>query len=99
MEEPRANHYKNVMELLVDEEIDRQTQSLSVQAAHRFNRIEIATFALNRLPPLYASSQEGVDFQYEYGQQNLEDQIVAMVRDALAAIKEEPVRVSTPFGA
>jgi hypothetical protein len=99
MEEPRANHYKNVMEVLVDEEIDRQTRSLPLQVAHRFNRIEIATFALNRLPPLYASSQEGVEFQYDYGQKNLSDQIAGIVEDALSVIKNEPIRVSTPFGA
>jgi hypothetical protein len=40
-----------------------------------------------------------VEFQYDYGQKNLSDQIAGIVEDALSVIKDEPIRVSTPFGA
>jgi Late competence development protein ComFB len=93
----KANSYKNVMELLVDEEIDRQTQAYSKQDAQAINRIEVAAHALNHLPSLYASSQEGVSLQYERGLQDLGSDITAAVLQALSIIARQPQRDSTPF--
>jgi Late competence development protein ComFB len=93
----KANSYKNVMELLVDEEIDRQTQSYSQQDAQTINRIEVAAYALNHLPSLYASSQEGVVLQYEHGLQELGSDITMAVLQALSIIEKRPQRDSTPF--
>ena len=93
----QASSYKNVMEIIVDEEIDRQTQHFPAAKAQLLNRIELATYALNRLPPLYASSREGVDFQYERGKSELQGRVNSVVEKALAVIKEAPERESTPF--
>jgi Late competence development protein ComFB len=93
----KANSYKNVMEVLVDEEIDRQTQGYSKQEAQTINRIEVAAHALNHLPSLYASSQEGVGLQYERGHQELGDRITEAVSHALSIIGKQPQRDSTPF--
>jgi Late competence development protein ComFB len=93
----KANSYKNVMEILVDEEIDRQTQSYSKQEAQAINRIEVAAHALNHLPSLYASSQEGVGLQYERGLEELGSDITESVLQALSTIEKRPLRDSTPF--
>jgi hypothetical protein len=93
----QANSYKNVMELLVDDEIDRQTVSYSRDEAHKINRIEVAAYALNRLPPLYASSQEGVEMQYSRGQQEFSDRIQQSVSQALGNVAQQPQRDTTPF--
>ncbi|MGR3277146.1 late competence development ComFB family protein [Acaryochloris marina NIES-2412] len=92
-----ANSYKNIMEILVDEVIDQQTCDWSLEEAQQINRIEVAAHALNHLPPLYASSQEGVALQYERAQRDHQDEITAAVSDALAAIKQIPWKGSTPF--
>ena len=92
-----ASSYKNVMEIIVDEEIDRQTQHFSAEEAQMLNRIELATYALNRLPPLYASSREGVDFQYERGKSELHERVETVVQQALGVVKQVPIRESTPF--
>lgn len=92
-----ANSYKNVMEILVDEEIDQQTCTWSSEEAQRVNRIEVAAHALNHLPPLYASSQEGVTLQYERARQDYHQTIETAVKDALLAIKKLPWKGSTPF--
>jgi Late competence development protein ComFB len=99
MNEPiyQANSYKNVMELLVDEEIDRQTCSYSKQDAQAINRIEVAACALNALTPLYASSQEGVSLQYERGLQEMSHLIAGAVLSALTTVAKKPQRESTPF--
>ena len=93
----KANSYKNVMELLVDNEIDRQTYSYSKQDAQSINRIEVAAYALNILPALYASSQEGVNLQYERGLQEMGGQIESAVTNALNLVSGKPERDSTPF--
>lgn len=92
-----ANSYKNIMEILVDEEIDQQTCAWSLEEAQRINRIEVAAHALNNLPPLYASSQEGITRQYEYAQRECYHSIETAVSDALATVKEMPWKGSTPF--
>ncbi|MCM1983528.1 late competence development ComFB family protein [Lyngbya confervoides] len=97
MSSSQAGSYKNVMELVVDEEIDHQTQHFSADFAQSLNRIELATFALNRLPPLYASSVEGVSFQYERAKRELKHQVQEAVQQALQVVAERPERRSTPF--
>ena len=93
----KANSYKNVMEILVDEEIDRQTRDFPADFARGLNRIELATYALNRLPPMYASSREGVDFQYERGKSEHLPRVTSVVQRALSVVEGAPVRESTPF--
>ncbi len=93
----QANSYKNVMELLIDNEIDRQTCSYSQTEAQKINRIEVATYALNRVPPLYASSQEGIGLQYERGLKEFSDRITAAVSQALSKVLQNPVSHSTPL--
>jgi Late competence development protein ComFB len=93
----QANSYKNVMELLIDDEIDRQTCGYSQTEAQKFNRIEVATYTLNRVPPLYASSQEGIERQYERGMLEFSDRIKATVEQALRRIQQNPYSISTPL--
>lgn len=57
--------YKNVMEAFVQEEIEFQLQNNKAlsRSADYINLLEVATFALNRLPCYYASSIEGIERQ------------------------------------
>jgi Late competence development protein ComFB len=93
----QANSYKNVMELLIDNEIDRQTCSYSQEDAQQINRIEVATYALNRVPPLYASSQEGIERQYERGLTEFSDRISTAVAQGLRQVHQNPTSNSTPL--
>jgi restriction endonuclease Mrr len=93
---PVTSH-ENIMESLVYEEIDRQLMSYLPRMRKYINRVEVATFALNRLPALYASSQEGKVQQYRQGQKKYRKDIVAAVRRGLAAVEQDPFRSSTPL--
>jgi hypothetical protein len=97
MEDYKANNYKNVMELLVDNEIDRQTHDYPQEEAQGINRIDVAAYALNHLPPLYASSQEGVEIQLGRGQAEFGELIVVAVAQALEVITQKPERFVTPL--
>jgi hypothetical protein len=97
MEDYKANNYKNVMELLVDNEIDRQTHDYPQEEDQGINRIDVAAYALNHLPPLYASSQEGVEIQLGRGQAEFGELIVVAVAQALEVITQKPERFVTPL--
>ena len=54
-----AKVHVNIMELLVQNEIDKQLRLYPKKIRDYINKVEVATYALNRLPPLYASSLIG----------------------------------------
>jgi Late competence development protein ComFB len=89
--------HKNVMEILVVEEIERQLANYPATITRFINTVEVATFALNRLPPLYASCEEGLRKQQLRGCNELQPKISTAVRQALAAVQRDPLRFSTPL--
>lgn len=88
---------RNVMELLVAEEIERQINRLPNNIRKFINSIEVATYALNRLPALYASSQQGFNKQKLKGRSEYSVQITQEVRKGFAAIQKDLLRNSTPL--
>jgi len=98
--EPRTAHkklYINVMEMLVAEEVSRQLASLPERVSKYVKRTEVETFALNRLPALYASSEKGLQHQYDRALHDYKPQIVSAVRQAFAAVQVDPIRLSQPL--
>ncbi|MGK7874087.1 MAG: late competence development ComFB family protein [Xenococcaceae cyanobacterium] len=88
---------KNAMELLVTEEIEKQIGHYPPALTKEINQIEVATYALNCLPPLYASSKEGLYRQKQRGQKEFKNQIKAAVHQALEVIQRKPLRFATPL--
>ena len=88
-------HY-NAMELLVAQEVTKQLKSCPATLREYINPIEVATFALNRLPPLYASCKEGLNRQQNHAFK-LQIQIQTAVRQGFAAVHRDPIRQSTPL--
>lgn len=89
--------YINVMEVLVAEEVDRQLKRLPTRVLKYVKRVEVETYALNRLPALYASSEKGWEYQSEKAKQELHAQIANAVRQAFAAVQVDPIRLSQPL--
>lgn len=93
--------YKNVMEVFVETEIKSQlTHNKMINAIlSEFNLLEVATFALNRLPSLYASSKEGFERQKRKLRQdrNLRAKVALAVSQGFAAVERDPLRRSTPI--
>lgn len=89
--------HANVMEMLVAEEVEKQLQHHPQRLVKFINRIEVATFALNHLPALYASSEEGRRKQEDRGRQELSGEINTAVRQAFMAVQRDPLRFSTPI--
>lgn len=91
-----AHTHQNIMELLVRQEIDRQLHNYPSRLKPYINKVEVATFALNRLPALYASNETGKHHQLELGKK-YHQEIVKAVRQGLIAVERDPLRKSTPI--
>ncbi|MBE9182654.1 late competence development ComFB family protein [Oculatella sp. LEGE 06141] len=89
--------YKNAMELLVAEEVQRQLQSVPPRMAAYVKHVELTAYALNQLPGLYATSQSGLDHQLCKGRSQYKQQIVQAVRHAFAAVNRDPIRTVAPL--
>lgn len=89
--------HRNVMEMLVADEIERQLVRLPSNIKKFINPIEVATYALNRLPALYASSQQGFNKQKLKGRSEHSVKITQEVRKGLAAVQQDLLRSSTPL--
>jgi hypothetical protein len=92
-----AQTYCNVMESLVVEEVEKQFQRLSAKVANYVNKAEVIAFALNRLPALYATSEKGLEQQRLRAHKELHTQVIAAVRQAIAAVQRDPLRVVVPL--
>ena len=87
------------MEPLVAVEIERQLQRLPEGLASAIDCSEAICYALNRLPPLYATTQEGWEWQQKNVQETLRKLIVQAASWGLRAAQRQPRRFSTPISA
>ena len=94
---PPPREYINVMELLVAEEVEQQLRQLPTRVLKYVKPIEVETYALNRLPSLYAVSEKGWQSQYHKARHELRKDIRNAVRRAIAAVQVDPLRASRPL--
>lgn len=97
MQHKPAQTYRNVMESLIVEEVEKQFQKLPVKVSGYVNKAEVIAYALNRLPALYATSEKGWEQQGARARKELGSQIVAAVRQAIAAVQRDPLRAVVPL--
>ncbi|HEY9618004.1 MAG TPA: late competence development ComFB family protein [Microcoleaceae cyanobacterium] len=96
--QPEQSHtYRNVMESLVVEEVELQCKHLPTRVANYINKTEVIAYALNRLPPMYATSQQGWQQQRNRASREMHNKIMMAVRQAIAAVQRDPLRVATPL--
>jgi hypothetical protein len=89
--------YKNAMEVLVEEEVNRHIQKLSARTAAYINQTELIAYALNQLPALYATSEKGLEYQLQRGRNKFAPQVTQAVLRAFAAIRRDPLRNYVPL--
>ncbi|MBE7381374.1 MAG: late competence development ComFB family protein [Leptolyngbya sp. SIO1E4] len=89
--------YLNVMETLVVQEAGQQLEQLPAKTRQHIKLEEVITYALNRLPTLYACSQKGLQHQHQLAEHNLQHKIEDTVRQAISAVQVDPIRLSKPL--
>ena len=86
---PRKQFINVMEELVLSEAISRvveieQTSDSSLDVG------DIAAYALNRLPPLYATTEEGANYQRERAREELQNLIQQQVVEAIARYLDRP---------
>jgi len=89
--------YRNAIEPIVIQEVEEQLQKLSPNILEYINSAQIVAYALNRLPALYATSKEGWNAQQLRAKKQMKEQIATAVRQGLAAVQRDPLKISTPL--
>ncbi len=80
----------NVMEELVLTEVIARVAEIQVTSGHSLDVGDIAAYALNRLPPLYATTEEGANYQRQRAREELQELIAQQVGEAIARNLEQP---------
>ena len=86
---PRKQFINVMEELVLSEAITRvaeieQTSDTSLDVG------DIAAYALNRLPPLYATTEEGANYQRQRAREELQELINEQVNEAIARYLDRP---------
>ncbi|WP_448563698.1 late competence development ComFB family protein [Trichothermofontia sp.] len=80
----------NVMEELVLTEAIARVAEVESTMEQTLDLADIAAYALNRLPPLYATTEGGATYQRQRAQEDLQTLITEQVREAIAAYLQKP---------
>ncbi|NES95973.1 MAG: late competence development ComFB family protein [Desertifilum sp. SIO1I2] len=80
----------NVMEELVLTEAIARVAEIEASSDCTLDLGDIAAYALNRLPPLYATTEEGATYQRNRAKEELMDLIAQQVSDAIARNLDRP---------
>ncbi|MBW4655625.1 MAG: late competence development ComFB family protein [Kaiparowitsia implicata GSE-PSE-MK54-09C] len=80
----------NVMEELVLTEAIARVAEIEAMSDCTLDLGDIAAYALNRLPPLYATTEEGAEYQRSRAKEDLQMMISAQVEDAIARNLDQP---------
>jgi len=81
----------NLMEELVLTEAIARVAEIEAASDCTLDLGDIAAYALNRLPPLYATTEEGADYQRFRAKEELQPLIEEQVKEAIACNLNQPV--------
>lgn len=80
----------NVMEELVLTEAITRVAEIEVTSGHSLDVGDIVAYALNRLPPLYATTEEGANYQRQRATVELQELIAQQISEAIARSLDHP---------
>lgn len=80
----------NVMEELVLTEAIARVAEIEASSDCTLDLGDIAAYALNRLPPLYATTEEGANYQRSKAQEDIATLISSQVKEAIARYLNQP---------
>jgi len=80
----------NVMEELVLTEAIARVAEIEATSDRTLDLGDIAAYALNRLPPLYATTEEGANYQRQRAKEELQALIAQQVGEAIARNLDRP---------
>ncbi|WP_103670217.1 late competence development ComFB family protein [Pseudanabaena sp. BC1403] len=88
---------RNALEELVIEESEAQYKRLGADVKKRVDLSEVIAYTLNRLPPMYATTQRGWVQQRKRAEQELGSAITKTVRNGFLSTQSDVLRQSDPI--
>lgn len=89
--------YSNVLEKLVVLVAEHLMRDVPPSVSSQIDMPEIIAFALNRLPPMYVTSDRGYKLSRQRAQSELTKEITAQVRQAILKVGQSPKRLMPPL--
>ena len=90
--------FVNVLEEILVRETYIQIEELRPEIQPKVKVAEVVAYAINRLPPLFATSMKGWQYQYQYALNELQPQITQLVRQGIKAVLfGDPLHDLTPL--
>ena len=86
----KRKQFINVMEELVLMEAIARVAEIQVTSEHTIDVGDIAAYALNRLPPLYATTEEGANHQRQRARGELQNLIAQQVNESIYRSLNQP---------
>ena len=86
----QRKQFINVMEELVLTEAIARVAEIEVTSGHTLDVGDIAAYALNRLPPLYATTEEGANYQRQRAREELQELIAQQIDAAISRSLDRP---------
>lgn len=80
----------NVMEELVVSEVISRIAEIETTTNRLLDVGDVSAYALNRLPPLYATTEEGASFQRNKAKEELQEIIMEQVEQAISLYLDRP---------
>jgi hypothetical protein len=87
---PRKQFINVMEELVLNEAVSRVAEIESNQSGKFLDLGDIAAYALNRLPPLYATTEQGSNYQRERALEDLQLLIAQQVKEAIERYLDRP---------
>ncbi|OYQ63357.1 hypothetical protein B9G53_17440 [Pseudanabaena sp. SR411] len=87
---------RNVLLEFVYREANTQIQGLGSGIRHKYNIDEVIAYALNRLPPMFASTDVGLQTKRQECM-TLQADITKAIRQALLGVRRDPLREPQPL--
>lgn len=91
------HQYRNIVELLVEQEVEHQLSKLPVHVTELLPSIQIVTYVLNRLKPFYACTERGFEEQLKRAEQELRGEIRKTVKIAMNLVYQNPIHGFSPL--
>lgn len=88
----------NVMEELVLSEAIARVAEIEETSEQTLDVGDIAAYALNRLPPLYATTEEGAQYQRSRAKEELQELISSQVKEAISRNIDRAAQNQTVLG-
>jgi hypothetical protein len=89
--------YSNILESLVEAIVARRVQRLDEAIQQKLSIDDVSAYVLNRLPPMYATSKRGLQNLRQKVKSDMTNQIINLVKEALAKVIQSPERALSPL--